>query len=357
MPSAPLVLVLNAGSSTLKAAVVDSAGRRLWQAQSGWTIGAADAAGPVPQEDAALAAWLAEGLASWRHDLALVAHRLVHGGERFVEPTRLDPVVIGELEQLIPLAPLHNGPAIRLIHWLNGWLADQTLPLEAWACFDTAFHRTLPEAASTYAIPASWRHQGLRRYGFHGLSHQHVSQVMAVPRLISCHLGAGCSLCAIRDGRSVATTMGFTPLEGLVMASRSGSVDPGLLLHLLRQGVAPAEIDAALHHRSGLLGLSGLSGDMRELRRAAGEGHAGARLAIEVFRQRLVEGIGAMAASLGGVDAIALTGGIGEHDDQLLGELTAALAWLGAVQIRRIPADEEGQMARLCLREVSRPAG
>jgi acetate kinase len=175
-----------------------------------------------------------------------------------------------------------------------------------------------------------------------------------VRRLISCHLGAGCSLCAIRippDGppRSVDTTMGFTPLEGLVMASRSGSVDPGLLLHLLRQGVSASELDDTLNHHSGLLGLSELSGDMRELRLRAAEQHAGAQLAIAVFRHRLLQGIGAMAASLGGVDAIALTGGIGEHDQALATELEEALGWWPAVRWLRVPADEEGLMARLCV--------
>jgi len=167
-------------------------------------------------------------------------------------------------------------------------------------------------------------------------------------RLISCHLGAGCSLCAIREGRSIATTMGFTPLEGLVMATRSGSLDPGVLLHQLRRGLAVEEIDRALNSESGLLGLSGLSGDMATLRRAQAEGHAGASLAIAVFRQRLLQEIGAMAASLGGVDVIALSGGIGEHDGALRRELATALAWLEPFALRVIAADEEGQIARSC---------
>jgi acetate kinase len=221
--------------------------------------------------------------------------------------------------------------------------------LPQWACFDTAFHHTLPPEAYTYAIPRSWRAKGLRRFGFHGLNHQHVSEVVEAPRLISCHLGAGCSLCAIRDGVSVATTMGFTPLEGLVMATRSGSVDPGLLLHLLRQGVEVQELDAALNQRSGLLGLSnGLSGSMKALRAAAAAGEADAALAIAVFRQRLLQGIGSMVACLGGVDVIALTGGIGEHDEALRDELAAALTWLPNVSWRVVRADEEGLIARQC---------
>jgi acetate kinase len=176
-----------------------------------------------------------------------------------------------------------------------------------------------------------------------------VSEVVAARRLISCHLGAGCSLCAIEEGRSIATTMGFTPLEGLVMATRSGSVDPGLLLHLLRQGVEPEALAGALNQRSGLLGLSnGLSGSMKTLRAAAAAGDANAALAIAVFRQRLLEGIGAMAACLGGVDVIALTGGIGENDEPLREELQRALAWLPAVTWMVVPADEEGLIARQC---------
>jgi len=168
-------------------------------------------------------------------------------------------------------------------------------------------------------------------------------------RLISCHLGAGCSLCAIHGGRSMATTMGLTPLEGLVMATRSGSVDPGLLLHQLQQGVSAAELSETLQRRSGLLGLSGLSADMRELRQAAADGHGGAQLAIDVFTARLLEGLGAMAAVLQGVDVIALSGGIGENDETLAQSLHQRLQWLGPFRLLQIPADEEGQIARQCL--------
>jgi acetate kinase len=269
----------------------------------------------------------------------------VHGGTAFTTPTRLTEDVRHHLAQLTPLAPLHNGPALAVIEALSRWRPD----LPQWACFDTAFHHSLPPEAFTYAIPIPWRQQGLRRYGFHGLNHQHVSEVVSVPRLISCHLGAGCSLCAIADGQSIATTMGFTPLEGLVMATRSGTVDPGLLLHLLRQGVTPEQLDDGLNHASGLLALSGgLSPSMKALREAAAEGHAGAQAAIAVFRHGLLQGIGAMAASLGGVDGIALTGGIGEHDEALRQELEGALAWLAPFDLVVVPADEEGILARQC---------
>jgi acetate kinase len=298
--------------------------------------------GPLEQQ---LSQWLSPQLQPWLPRLRAAGHRVVHGGERFTAPTQLNPQVQEQLEALSALAPLHNPAALAAI----AWLSHQQPQLRQWACFDTAFHATLPVEARTYALPAQWRAGGCRRYGFHGLNHQHVAEAVPCGRLISAHLGAGCSLAAIRDGRSIDTTMGFTPLEGLVMASRSGSVDPGLLLHLLRQGLSAAALDQALNRQSGLLGISGLSGDMRELRQAAGTGHAGAQLAIAVFRHRLRQAIAAMAASLGGVDAIALTGGIGEHDQALAAELEQELAWLAPLRWLRVPADEEGLMVRQCL--------
>jgi acetate kinase len=352
------VLVLNTGSSSIKASLRDGSGGCLWQEQRAW-----DSAGGGPALEALLEQWLAPVIAAADPAPALVAHRIVHGGAAFNRPTRLDPGVLRQLQELVPLAPLHNGPALRVIAWLQAWLAGRP-PAAAgaipqWACFDTGFHATLPPAAFTYALPVEWREQGLRRYGFHGLNHQHVAETVArlhprARRLISCHLGAGCSLCAIAipaggRPRSIDTTMGFTPLEGLVMASRSGSVDPGLLLHLLRQGVGAERLDRTLNQASGLKGLSELSGDMRELRTAASQGHEGARLALAVFLHRLLQGIGAMAASLGGVDVIALTGGIGEHDDALLAELEERLDWLRPLVLTRVAADEEGLMARQCL--------
>ena len=350
--SAP-VLVVNAGSSSIKLALCDRGGRHLWQEQRAWGGSAGSGSQGLPLE-VLLDQWLTPLLRQAEPPPALVVHRLVHGGSRFTAPTLLTAEVRSALEELVPLAPLHNGPALAVIRWL----VDQPA-LEQWACFDTAFHASLPEEAFTYAIPHTWRQQGLRRFGFHGLNHQHVGETVASSlapplRLISCHLGAGCSLCAIAIGadgvpRSVDTTMGFTPLEGLVMASRSGSVDPGLLLHLLREGVEVSALDDALNRRSGLLGLSGLSGDMRELRSQAATGHQGAVLALAVFRHRLLQGIGAMAASLGGVDAMALSGGIGENDHALALELEDALGWLEPLHWLRVPADEEGLMVRQCV--------
>ena len=349
-PLAFTVLVLNAGSASLKAALIRASGERLWHGQRSWnpSSGASQADGLRP--------WLEEALSPWADKVQLVVHRIVHGGERFTTPTRLDPSTIAALGAITPLAPLHNGPALALVHAMGSWLKPG---VQQWACFDTAFHHTLPVEARTYALPASWRDQGLRRFGFHGLSHQHISEVVRVPRLISCHLGGGASLCAIRDGHSIATTMGYTPLEGLVMATRSGSVDPGILLHQLRQGLSANQLEQALSQKSGLLGLSTISGDMHQLRAIAIGDQSGnqeaAGLAIAVFRHQLIAGIGAMAACLGGVDAIALTGGIGQNDQALAGELSQALGWLQPFELHQIPADEEGLMARQC-QEAASPA-
>ncbi|MFM7635313.1 MAG: acetate/propionate family kinase [Cyanobacteriota bacterium] len=350
-----LVLVLNAGSSSLKAELLAPGSRApelrsLWRGQRSWEGGRSGAVEALFED------WLMPLLAVHRQAIQLVGHRVVHGGERFTAPTRLDGEVLAAIEALVPLAPLHNGPALAVMRCLTQWLPEA----EQWACFDTAFHATIPPVHHTYALPLAWRQRGLRRFGFHGLNHQHVAETVAgqkpaARRLISCHLGAGCSLCAIAlppagGPRSIATTMGFTPLEGLVMATRSGSVDPGLLLHLLQQGLSPLELEQGLNQRSGLLGLSGLSGSMKELRTAAAAGHWEARLAIEVFMARLLQEIGAMAASLGGVDVIALSGGIGEHDGALRRELEQTLRWLGRVEWLVVPADEEGVIARACLR-------
>ena len=345
-PNPPVVLAVNAGSSSLKLTVLDQQQQRLWQDQHSWAGGLGAPGCPMP---APIDAWLRRQLEPWTPQIERVVHRLVHGGVTYRGATRLSPAVVADLTRLIPLAPLHNGAALQLIAWMQAWLDGARARAPQWACFDTAFHHTLPAEARTYAIPLAWREAGLQRFGFHGLNHQHVAGMVPVARLISCHLGAGCSLCAIRDGRSIATTMGFTPLEGLVMATRSGSLDPGLLLHQLRAGLSADQLDQALNHQSGLLGLSGLSGDMRQLRAAAAAGHPGAELAIAVFRHQLLQGIGAMAASLGGVDAIALSGGIGEHDGALLEELRQALAWLPPFELVQVAADEEGQMARECL--------
>ncbi|NBP99204.1 MAG: hypothetical protein EBU51_06545 [Synechococcaceae bacterium WB6_3A_227] len=209
------------------------------------------------------------------------------------------------------------------------------------AAFDTSFYRNLPVEASTYALPLEWRERGLHRFGFHGLSHGAIARRFPKHKLISAHLGAGCSLAVIKNGHCIDTTMGYTPLDGLVMASRSGSVDPGILLELLAQGVTAAELEEGLQKRSGLLGLSGRSGDMQELRQLAMAGNADANLAIAVFQQQLLKAIGAGFALLGGLDVLALTGGIGEHDQVLRQWLTERLQLLGTAQIAIISANEE----------------
>ena len=344
-----LCLVINLGSSSLKAALVDSTGAFVWH--EGRSLAKDDVLEDV------LDSWLTPAVEPHRQRLERIAHRVVHGGERFTAPTLITPEVEIQLTELIPLAPLHNPPALKGLAWARQRAPD----CPQWACFDTAFHSSLPAAASTYAIPQQLRGQGFRRYGFHGINHQHVAESVAERwrlqgrdpaslRLISAHLGAGASLAAIKGGICIDTTMGFTPLEGLVMATRSGSIDPGLLLELMRKGYSADAMADILQKDSGLKGLSGLSGDMREIRAAAGNGHNGAIRALNVFRHRLIQLLGAMAGSLRGVDVLALTGGIGEHDLQLQNELHQALAWWRDVEVIVVPADEERMIARLCRR-------
>jgi acetate kinase len=273
------VLVVNAGSTSLKLSVV--------------------------AEDAET-----EGVSSFDDapaGLGAVVHRVVHGGARFREPVVIDDSVESALRELVELAPLHNGPALAALADARRAFPD----LPHVAVFDTAFHATLPDVARTYALPLQLRTEwGIRRFGFHGLSVEWCAERIAVPRLVVCHLGGGCSVTAVREGRSVDTSMGFTPLEGVPMATRAGSVDPGILLHLLRHGVSPEELDSALEHDSGLAGLSGVSGDVRELEASQ---QPEARLALDVFTYRVACAVAGMTAALGGLDALVFTAGIGEH--------------------------------------------
>jgi acetate kinase len=294
------VLVANAGSSSLKLSLLDSDDSELWAREL--------EAPRAVVEHAAVEAALAELAATPE----VVGHRIVHGGERFREAVRIDPGVLDELHDLVALAPLHQPKSLAAVGAVSATLPE----IPAVACFDTAFHATLPAAAATYPLPRPWRKRyGVRRYGFHGLSHSYAARrarELSPPsrRLVTCHLGAGASLCAVLDGHSVDTTMGFTPLEGLAMATRSGSVDPGLLLWLQQhEGLSVDEMAEALEHESGLAGLAGTP-DMREvLAREDPE----ARLALAVYVHRLRAGIGAMTAALGGLDALAFTGGVGER--------------------------------------------
>jgi acetate kinase len=256
-------------------------------------------------------------------DVGGVAHRVVHGGERFREPVVLDDEVLAELGRLVELAPLHNRPALDAIRQARRALPD----VPHVAVFDTAFHATLPEEAFVYAVPQRWRVEwGIRRFGFHGLSVEWAAERVVASRLVVCHLGGGCSVTAVRDGRSVDTTMGFTPLEGVPMATRPGSLDPGVLLYLLRHHLTLDELDGALEHQSGLLGLSGSSGDVRELERSS---HPAARLALGLFAYRVAGTIAAMSVPLGGLDALVFTAGIGEHSARVRADVCGRLGFLG----------------------------
>jgi acetate kinase len=319
------LLVVNAGSSSLKLRVLDDADRTLAEHSPEWPAGSpfpADALDGLPGADA-------------------IAHRVVHGGADFRTAVWIDDDVRERLAALTDLAPLHQPRALAAIDALRG-----TVP--AAACFDTAFHATLDLGAATYALPAEWPR---RRFGFHGLSHAYAARrvaeladrPVAELRIVSCHLGAGASLAAIAGGRSVDTTMGFTPLDGLVMATRAGSVDPGLLLWLIEhRGVAPGELSDALEHRSGLTALAG-SGDMREL--LAREDDV-ARRALAVYVHRLRGLIAAMAAAMDGLDALAFTGGVGEHAPAVRAAAAAGLGFLGVTldEARNDAAREDAEI-------------
>ncbi len=320
-PGGDRILVVNAGSSSLKLRVLDGGDA---------IVASADLPAPRGTTDAVAVADAIRGFGP----VGAVGHRIVHGGTQFSSPVLIDAAVVARLRALTDLAPLHQPKSLAALDVVTGVLPE----VPAVACFDTAFHATLPAAASTYALPPEWRKRwDLRRYGFHGLSHAYasrrVTELLGRPadglRLVTCHLGAGASLAAINDGRSVDTTMGFTPLEGLVMATRSGSVDPGLVLWLEEHaGTPPAELAATLEHRSGLLGLAGTA-DMRAIVDAAAAGNADARLALDVYVHRLRAGIAAMAASLGGIDALVFTGGVGEHAPTVRAMAAEQLGFLG----------------------------
>jgi acetate kinase len=311
------VLVANAGSSTLKLRVVDEADAVVARVD----LPAVDRL-PPPGELAEVLAGLAP--------FAAVGHRVVHGGREFREPVRLDAEVRSRLEALTPLAPLHQPRTLAALDAVTA--AAPEVP--GVACFDTAFHATLPPEASVYAVPEAWREDlGVRRYGFHGLSHEYAARravELGAPRarIVTCHLGAGASLCAVRDGRSVDTTMGFTPLEGLVMATRSGSVDPGAVLWLIEQhGLDPADVSEALSHRSGLLGLAGTP-NMAEVVRRSAAGDGDATLALAVYVHRLRAAIAAMVGGLGGLDALVFTGGVGENAPAIRSAAAGGLGFL-----------------------------
>ena len=314
------ILVANAGSSSLKLRLLETDDRLAAQVDL-----------PAPNGGAEVAAIQEAVRGLGRVDV--VGHRIVHGGAEFTCAVRVDESVRRALEKLGDLAPLHQPVSLAVLSAVSEALPD----VPAVACFDTAFHVNLPAAAATYALPSDWRRRwALRRYGFHGLSHAYASRRAlelarggSGLRVVSAHLGAGASLAAVLDGQSLDTTMGFTPLEGLVMATRSGTVDPGLILWLEEHaGVGAEELADTLEHRSGLLGLAGTA-DMKELEARAAAGAAEATLALEVYLHRLRGGIATMAAALGGLDVLVFTGGVGEHSALVRERTAAGLGFLG----------------------------
>ncbi len=282
-----------------------------------------------------------EELASWDEapaDVAAVAHRVVHGGMRFTQPTVVDESVVAAIHELEEIAPLHNAPALAALADAQRRFPD----VPHVAVFDTAFHTTIPDFAATYALPPRWREDwGIRRFGFHGLSVQWVSERVHASRLVACHLGGGCSITAVRDGRSVDTTMGFSPFEGVPMATRSGSVDPGALLHVQhRHGLSVEQVEHALSHESGLLGIGG-SSSVRQLEQASTHDER-ARLALDVYAYRIACAVAAMAVAAGGLDALAFTGGVGENSASVRASICQWLAFLGVALDSAANASADG---------------
>ncbi len=309
-------LVVNAGSSSLKLRVLD--GDEL----------TASADLPGSADEGAVR----DAVASFSEKIDVAGHRIVHGGTEFRAAVRVDDEVRRRLAALTDLAPLHQPKSLAALDAVTAALPG----VPAVACFDTAFHATIPDAAATYALPRDWRERWpMRKFGFHGLSHAYIARRVAELtgradlRIVSCHLGAGASLCAISGGRSTDTTMGFTPLDGLVMATRSGSVDPGLLLWLMTDDKMPAaELSEALESHSGLLGLAGTA-DMQQVLARASSGDADAVLARDAYLHRLRALIGSMAAALGGLDVLVFTGGVGENSAEIRRRALDGLGFLG----------------------------
>lgn len=361
-----MILVLNAGSSSLRCALFrPGMGAPAWRAhvagigyEPHLAVDGAPREGERPPVGchAAVARWLFERLPAAP---TAAGHRVVHGGRQHAAPVRLEAEVMAALECLVPLAPAHQPQALACIR-----AAGETWPgLPQVACFDTAFHRTQDRLAQLYPLPRALVDEGLVRFGFHGLSYAHVARTFPHGRVLAAHLGHGASLCAIRDGRSVATTMGFTTLDGLMMGTRSGAVDPGLVLHLIRgRGLSPDTVAELLNERSGLLGVSGLSADVRVLEASE---TPEAREALDLFAYRIVREAGSLVAALGGLDALVFTGGIGEHSAQVRAAVCRGLSFAGvvldvaanarggerievqraAIKVRIVPADEEREIA------------
>jgi len=396
------ILVLNSGSSSQKAclyeigqALPESPPACLWEGKIEWEGEIAKAAvknfrGLTQQTQIKVSSrsqaveqllgtlWGGKNPAlATASDVDVVGHRVVHGGPQYEEPTLITFEVKSAIAKASAFAPLHNRAELEGMEIIENLLG----PVSQIAVFDTGFHRKMPLPAMVYPGPYEWFESGIHRYGFHGINHQYCAERTAQLlqrdlqslRLVTCHLGNGCSLAAIRDGRSIDTTMGFTPLEGLMMGSRSGSIDPGILTYLMRQGrLQSQEIDDVLNLQSGLLGVSGISGDMREIAAAMKHGQARAQLAFDIYVHRLQTGIGAMVAALGGIDALIFTAGVGENSAEVRHATCRQLGFLGlkldaganarpavdgdiatsdsAVRVLVIRAQEDWAIARECWR-------
>lgn len=403
------ILVLNAGSSSQKMRLYELTGDEgrntappspLWEADIDWSrqagrvqiaISAGDGHATLEQPAGARQEILKQVLQRlWQGkqavlqgpaDIAVVGHRVVHGGADYQQSVLVTPEVREALVRLIPFAPLHepiNLEGMEVVERLWGSVPQV-------AVFDTAFHRQMPRVAQTYPGPYGWFEQGIRRYGFHGISHQYcarrsaelLGRDLAELRLVNCHLGNGCSLAAIRDGVSVDTTMGFTPLEGLMMGTRSGSLDPAILLYLQRaQGLTIEQLDRLLNRESGLKGISGLTGDMRAILEATRQGNQRAELALDLYIYRLRSLLGSMIAALEGIDVLTFTGGIGEHVPLIRTRLCQRFGFLGmaldedantnlhgdrdvamanaAVRVLVVHTEEEWEIARSCWQVMTR---
>lgn len=371
------VLVLNGGSSSFKcwygavsAPVPVEAQRPLWQKRFDWSR-----SGERPAAEAVLDS-VRDSLPG---SVDVVGHRIVHGGRVYRQSTSITPEVRAAIAEQSELAPEHNRFELEAID-AAARVFGPSMPQVA--VFDTAFHATIPPEAYVYPGPYEWFEKGIRRFGFHGISHQYASRRAAqlvgrdleTLRIVTCHLGNGCSLAAIREGRSIDTTMGFTPLEGVMMGTRSGSIDPGIIIYLIRhRGYTADQLDRILNKQSGLCGVSGLSGDMREITEAMETGNERAQLAFEVFAHRLCQGIGAMLGSLGGLDVLVFTAGIGENCPPLRERVGARFGFLGVdidggrnaaegdreisgggsrVRVMVVRAEEDWEIARECHRVV-----
>lgn len=333
-----VILTINAGSSNIKLAVFDT---KTLERKGHSTV----------PDMAEAEAWICS---AGEMGIVAVGHRVVHGGRKFTQPEVLNDKVIAELEKLIPLAPLHQPAALKLIKEARNLYPN----VPHIACFDTAFHHTMPEIERRLPLPRAYHERGIQRYGFHGLSYQHIAEVMPKElkdkRVIVAHLGGGSSACAMQGGKSIASTMGFSTLDGLMMGTRPGALDAGVVLHLVQEkGMKAQEISDLLYKNSGLKGVSGISADIRELLASK---KPEAKEAVELYCSIAAKHIAGLIPALGGADAFVFTGGIGEHQAQVRDSILSRLKWLGDVPVHIIPTDEELVMAQACRQTLKREA-